>query len=602
MSWKGVAARVGGGRRLFVGGIGGATAFDVLLRLVPEMVGLGDTVIISSGAVFVTTYVFEAQHASFLLGWAILFALAFNFTPHLYPLKFVDAATSYLTRFTVAASSTAVGVVTVDGVYVLVASVSGQVSRQAMVTPKARTAIAVLAGVTILHSVATVAMCTDRIPPIGADTRWLSRPHTGQEERESTERSQQAEPVDPDPTVSERCSASTVIRGGLMSVALGVVLAAVYLLYPVTELFVLGYICHELLAAHVGFFTPGLGTGLEERLAMGAAAAWASSRHIVSLLFAACILLTASMVSIGLNTQTYQGAAGRPGDTLLALVVTVATFVYVLRYVARILVRIPYQVEELRETRFTTPDIGTDGEAPYRIAGFMVPAALVYAVIAEGIWMTSEGIAITVALAAIMLLLSYEPSPWRLTLSDYDAVPVAAGVTVAINIGASNLNKLGVITGLGLVDVFWETILFTGVAMGWYFVPRGVAAWRRGEPVDGHVRVESHRFSCQTKRQLRVFPRPFDREAIHWLDRALGGGMCLLWGSLLVGMVTGDPLTTTGLSLAKPLLTVRTIVIAFSAIPLLIAVPVGLYVVVRLAMWCIRVPIVLIVASARSLW
>lgn len=393
---------IASGDERLLGGLGALAAGDLGVRILPDLVGASDRVVVPA-AVFTSRLLLDAATVGWMLNWLMLFALAALLTPYLFPERLLDWTSTLTVRLSVAAGATATGLVVESGLRAAI--LDGPSPLPVSPSPL------VLAG-TVGGGAGLLVLAT----ALGGVTQpsLLSAP----------DRTFLALPDDVDRTAP----AQRVLRGTVLVVTLGVVFATAAQLYPVTELLVMGGAVYALL---------DLGpTGAEdpvERLAVGAVAVWGGHRHAAALayLLAALLILTGiALDTLGPFPVATLLGQGPLGVALLVGLLVVPTL-HVLAYADRAFRSFAVELNRQGRSRALL--------TPSRAPGFMIPAGALFGLLpllferGEGLVrpVTPPVWALIVALAALTLWTAYARAPVRLRLPNYHAVPLAVAAWIA---------------------------------------------------------------------------------------------------------------------------------------------------------------------------
>jgi hypothetical protein len=405
------------GSVLFFSGVACIASCDILLRTLPELLGLGDSFVLPILTIVTFRHVVQFATVGWGLGWLLLFSLVYYFTPKLYPETILRWASGVQVRFALALSAVGVGLLVEKAILVTM----GFGTTPTPLSP--RLVVGVLAGVVALFTLASV---TD---PIVVRTRFFSVPDSSLVQL-------------PERLRRDYSFAEFTIRGSLLAVVLGVLLAEVSLLYPLPELLVLGVVAYEGLFDGLldGNYLPAR-RDAAERAAFGAVSAWGRPRHLVVLLYAVFVIFMTILFALFAfdHLPLLSMIQRNPGSVLLILSMIGTTLLYTTKYSLRILVRLPLQVHESLHTG-SVPDGPEFERVSHRIPGFLLPSVILFFTFSR-LFITNTTIeavplselstaqvALAVGLVLTVLLLSYRPFPEPVDLSDYHALPAAVGL------------------------------------------------------------------------------------------------------------------------------------------------------------------------------
>ncbi|WP_254273208.1 hypothetical protein [Haloarcula marina] len=90
--------------------LAGIAGTDVLVRVVPELLGLGDSLLLPVAFVLTSQFVLDWGTVGWALGWTLFASVVFQLAPLLFPRRLHEWAHGLPNRFTMAVSTVAVGV------------------------------------------------------------------------------------------------------------------------------------------------------------------------------------------------------------------------------------------------------------------------------------------------------------------------------------------------------------------------------------------------------------------------------------------------------------------------------------------------------------
>jgi len=457
---------------LFFSSMGCIAAGDILLRTFPELLGLGDSFILPILTVVTFRHLVPFATIGWGLGWLLLFFLVYYFTPKLYPETILKWASSVQVRFSLALSAVGVGVLVEKTILVMMDFGTTPTPLSFPVV------VGVLVGTVVLFTIASVT------PPIivlreffpVASSSIVRLPARLRRDYSFTE---------------------FTVRGSLLAVVLGVLLAEVSLLYPLPELLVLGVVAYEGLLDGLfgGNYLPAR-RDVAERAAVGAVAVWGSLRHFLILGYAVSVIFLAVLFALYVFNQLPLSTALRrnPGSVLLMLSMVGATLVYTTKYSIRMLVRLPVQIHRSLNAESIPEEPEFEQENP-RLSGFLIPGGVTASAFLTVFATTNSAevvslatlsdaqLAVCVGLVLATLLLSYRPFPRAIELSDYQVFPIATALGLnSFFFGAAYVNYF-LYDGATDAPIFVGFPLFAFTAVCPFLTLTGFEYWRR-EPDD----------------------------------------------------------------------------------------------------------------------
>lgn len=429
-------------------------ALDVLWRTFPELVGVGDTVVLPAVLVVTSNLVLDAAAVGWGLGWLLLGLVVFTSVPRLYPDDVEDVASGVPLRLAAAVTAVAVGTLVERSIVeewfgVGTTPIPYGLERLGVV----------LAGGTLLF---VAAVAVSAVARRGSDDRprtseldpweeggsptisWRTDSGSGAldpfssgrgsaEPRRST--LQASEAIDFSLSRTSGVGAAELVwRSVVLSACLGLLLAAISLLYPVSELIVIGWFASDLVDA-------ALGSGAEiparadlaERFAVGASSVWGSAAGVYSFLYVCVGLFAHLVVLFYVRLLLGDVWSANAGSLLFAFVCLGAATIHAAAYWLRISERLPVALFDIPHS------------ALVRVPGLLLPSGLLLAVfiawnntvpgepLPDAVplgYLVAAVVGVAVALGTVLLsdVVDDDPS-FR---ADHALIPVAIGCHLAL--------------------------------------------------------------------------------------------------------------------------------------------------------------------------
>lgn len=387
--------------------VGGVAVGELILRTLPEFLGLGDNIILPVVVLLSAKHLLDVAVLGWGVGWLLLFAVVFHYGPHLFPAKIVDWAAGIPVRLAVATSSVFVGMLVEQAI---IQTAFPDATQIITITPEV---VSYTLGWTVLgFAVAAV------LPAYGATNELLSKP-SGTFVLLSDE-------------IRDNISFwGFTLRGAFVAVAVGVLLAEVSLMYPIPELLIVGVVMYDGTLEYLLGLTPvSSRRDLVERFSTGTVAAWGTAvnvtilGYVVGILFGVVLLSLYAFSRIDLATIFDAG----PARVVFGGLCLLPAVVYVIRYCDQILHRIPARMHIIMH--------GWDSvdEVPPRVSGALIPPAALLLAFDCGLAGTLGWVdwGVVLLLAAATLLVSYYPFPLPLDVGDFRAVPLSTALSASL--------------------------------------------------------------------------------------------------------------------------------------------------------------------------
>lgn len=328
-------------------------AGDLIVRGVVELFGLGATEALPAAVVLGTKLALGLPLVGWMLGWLLLGMVVFQTAPLLVPVEGATWPGSLRGRVSIAAAAVTVAVA------IETLLVTGQ---RGLSTP-------FQVGEALFWAPAVVGVSSYLVARTGSD------PYEG-------------------PYAYSLRSIGGPMEGGrvtfgrylLFVLLLGVLLAAVSLLFPVPELIILGSGVVSVVGVELSFGrslnVPG-GRDVAERLTRGAAVVWTGLDHLGFVVYALAMLLVAFayVASTTLRVDIGAVATDDPAAAALLIVVLVTVLSTIVLTVERYLERLYYEVRDKPEAK----------KAVERLPGMLVPAG----VLAMALETAGHGVAVS---------------------------------------------------------------------------------------------------------------------------------------------------------------------------------------------------------------
>jgi hypothetical protein len=333
-----------------VSSVGGVALVDLLVRSVPELLGVGESLVVPVLFLFSVRHVLDLGFVGWTLGWLFLYVVVFQFTPYLYPSRVRDWAAGVPVRFALATSSVLVGVVT-ESLVIRVLPLLGTT-----VVPNRWTIFAGVLGMAgLLFVVAAV------LPPVGHSLSFFARPTSTLVELPRSVRN----------TISVT---EFIVRSSFVAVLIGVLLAEMSLLYPLPELLAVTIVGYDFVRSALGRVNvlPAR-SDLAEQVAVGGVAAWGSIRELLQLVYVMGILYTLLGLIFG-RVAEIRATVGltREFSTAAFVVLSIVGVVaYSLKYCTAVLHSLPPLMDPA-----TTGEQQVEDLPPKPLGGLILPALL----------------------------------------------------------------------------------------------------------------------------------------------------------------------------------------------------------------------------------
>lgn len=471
-------------------GFGGLACLDIVWRSLPELVGLGDSLVLPAMLALSTGVVLDAGTVGWVLGWFLLASLVAYVAPRLYPESAQGVASGVPMRLAVAGSTVAVGTliertIVEEWFGVGTTPIPYGLERLGAILAASAGAFAVAMALGYLSSrirggrgradpnspagsrgsgagssVGSSGIRTDRatggadLLNYSFDSSGGSSPTSSPSLRDHHERGVTAT-VSPGPV-------SLVAVSVLLCGFLGLLLSGVSLLYPLPELVVVGWFVRDT-AIEVLDLTHGqipVRLDVAERFAMGASAVWAGVRGVLTFVYV-CSGLFLTIIYVLYVRQLVGDVFGSglvPGMFLVACLGTATLHAAV--YWLRIVDRLPAHL------------FADDETAPVgRVPGLLIPSGLLVGLFAAWSFSGSgEGLPETVSLGYAIPAVVLVAVALRAVLrrdhavesaeSDALAVPLAFGMLAALPPSIGNET-----VGEGLHALFADGTFSVGVPL-----------------------------------------------------------------------------------------------------------------------------------------
>lgn len=341
---------VRGYRWRFESTLAGLAGGDLLARLAPELLGLGDSLVLPAGFVVASSLVLDWTTIGWLFGWVLFGSVVFQMAPLLFPVGVREWAHGLPNRAAMAVNAVGVGVFVET--FVLEQFRFGT------------TPLPVDVGLfpVVLGGVVCLSLLSQALPPVRARSGLLY----------TFEESTYPSAGFPDVFVTQYV---------LLVLVVGTLLAEVSLLFPLPELLILAAVGYDVTTDVVGVGDVPARRDVAERVVQGGSAVWYGMRGIVLLLYS-----LAGLFAVFLLDYLYVELLGlwtllsvRPVDAAFVLYCLTGATVLVAVANVRFAERIPAQLRRqqgnrkaiLRTSR--SDPLETDQK---RLPGFMVPAGL----------------------------------------------------------------------------------------------------------------------------------------------------------------------------------------------------------------------------------
>ena len=332
--------------------LGGVASADLLLRIVPELIGLGDGLLLPVGTLLASTYLLEWGTIGWLFGWLLFGAVVFQMAPLLYPHRLYEWAHGLPNRLSLSAGAVALGVFLEKFVLAVLDIGTTPLPYDLAAFPF------------VLGAVLALLLASRVLPAVRWESEFLYSFDEAIYPRES---------VDTGVFTAQHL---------LVALLLGALLAETSLLFPLPELLVLAVVGVDVADTRFSTNVPAR-RDLTERLVQGVTGIWIGPRGLLWFLYVAFSLFTAfflivlyvELVNLGALVTRRPLTAAFVGYCLggTVLLVTVSTVRLAERIPARIHAR-QQQSDAAARTSGATPP--TRDRA--RVPGFLLPAGLLW--------------------------------------------------------------------------------------------------------------------------------------------------------------------------------------------------------------------------------
>lgn len=344
-----------GGDRRFKHVLGAVAGTDLLVRILPELLDLGDTLIVPVGTVLVTRLVLDWALIGWLLSWVLLAMVLFQIAPITFPYGARDWAHGLPGRTAVTVSGITLGVFLEKAI--LEWTQIGQSPFPYRIEPL--TVGVVFAGLVVLFTASLA------LPPLQWGTTVLYR----FDENELP--------------VESGTGASFFGSYLLLVVVIGLMLAEISLLFPLPEVLILGVSVYDIVGYKLRSI-PALPArrDVAQRLVIGVAAIWSGFRGAIWVIYNVAGLLAIILINAlyirGLHL--WQLPAVRPVDAAFAFFTLGGATVLATVSIVRLIERIPVHYffnPHFEDQDAVEADTHLIKPRP-RVPGFMIPAGLLF--------------------------------------------------------------------------------------------------------------------------------------------------------------------------------------------------------------------------------
>jgi hypothetical protein len=458
MSW--VSDTRGGPSSRVVGlCFGGLASIDLAARIVPELLGLGDSLLLPVGALLATTYALELATVGWLFGWLLFGMVVFQMSPLLFPRRLHEWAHGLPNRVALTASAVGVGVFIEQSILVGL-----QVGRSPL--PVALERFPLVAGAAVV-----LLLLSRFVPPVRWESGLLYSFDRSIYPRE------------------EARSGIFTTQHLLVVLLLGVLLAETSLLFPLPELLILAVVGSDLVGRPLTGSVPAR-RDVTERLVQGVAGLWIGPRGLLWFFYSSFGLFAVFFFLVlyvdYLDFWALLASRPRTGAFLAYCFGGMAVLVIVAS--VRLLERIPAQIHTRQRrgglatrTSEATPPAGDRSRVP----GLLIPAGVLWVVLefarptfengtpaaeipAFTITPTLVGVA---AVTSLLGVLTVVRSGWfpELPLSDYQAAALSMACLFTLGIGVGFSTGSTEPTGGSMrLHVLSSSVAVFGTAMGPY--------------------------------------------------------------------------------------------------------------------------------------
>lgn len=439
--------------------LAGFTGIDIALHfgVIPELLGLGESVIVPSLLAITTAYVLDLGIFVWLLDWAVLFVLGALTIPYLVPRTLQHWGKSLWVRFAIATAAIASAMLVEQVAYRLLEPEYELLFYYGPIPAAVGLVGAATAGLlfvaTGVHSL-TFKLIGSRSGSPVADADGFGDGRTSVRRR--------------------------VFHGTVMAISLGIVFGNAMLLTPLLQSAFLVFLA--LARLHPADVT---GSDPTDRLSVGTIAAWGEPHHVTALLYSLLALTYVSFIGlsgVGVNPVRQLLTQGIAGITLFGCFFVIPIF-HVVTYVERLFRVFATDLED----RIAAAPPGLDAGDAKRAPGFLLPAGVLLGVSRLVFEMYDDPAdtmgwipwSVILIVAGVTLVVPFLRAPVRLQLSDYHATPLAVALLVAVEhqIGEPShgtsagivgrfLHEQSISTGMVL-----DSLLFTLLAIFVFLLP-----------------------------------------------------------------------------------------------------------------------------------
>lgn len=438
---------------------GGLASVDLATRMVPELLGFGDSLLVPVGALLATTYALELSTAGWLFGWLLFATVVFQMSPLLFPRRRHEWAHGLPNRFALTVSAVAVGVFVEQGI--LLGLDAGR-SPLPLSLDRFPSVAAAVFGLLLLSRL---------LPPVRWESNLLY----------SFDRAIYPE---------DRAGTGIFTTQHLLVVLLlAVLLAETSLLFPLPELLVVAVVGGDLLGRPFTGSVPAR-RDVTERVVQGITGLWIGPRGLLWFFYSSFGLFAVFffLVLYVDFLDFWALLARRPRTAAFVAYCFGGMAVLVIVSSVRLLERIPAQIHtQRRRDELATRTSGATPPAVDRprVPGLLIPAGVLWVLLEVArpafengtpaaemppftVTPTLVAVAVVTSLVGLLTVVRSEWFP-ATPLSDYQAAALSMACLFALGIGVGfSSNSATPVGGSMRLHVVSNTVVAFGAAMGPY--------------------------------------------------------------------------------------------------------------------------------------